>query len=599
MDFWSQLPRRLLSSRLGHACIRGSSRWDSNGCCVGGVEKGLWHFAGSPRGVLFRRSAFIWSSSRTRRIDRSFASSRSTRWSLGPSDRWRSGCRPRLDSSSSSFRCFAGNCRISQALQPGDRSSRSDSAFYGASLRPFSNARCSTCSSHGMGNKSFSRGTSKLLLCGRRGRGGARGDCSVPWPGSKRPKGKGHSSWWSATSWYWWRRKARCKLEDEEAYGCNFGLFSGCIGDSTSSNLESAGRAYTSASRGGAEVSAGHPDISFGSAFGRNFYSWIVGCLTEVSSDAFRDASSPGCCVDGSSSEVGGCGNLFSFSQTGGGQAAGGGSGAWKLRSGSCCVGSESGSYSTGWTDSSECRPVVRHQLILNELLFPRCNGKDEVATGAVNAERHIFVSVCQNMARRMSPSQICEQQPMELYQRGVSATKYLERFGGFGKVKDLGQIAWQVGIIMDHLQCDNLAAAKDATSLLLVCLEQGALDAGHLEIGLLLALSEDPPAGLFSNRSLAPLSRGKSFAPLAEQKWISLALSYIKELDVITQKRADLAGVPVKSTAAPAAPVPTPKPKPKQKKAAWKKNQKSQEDAEGEEWTLDLKLHMFPSCRF
>lgn len=190
------------------------------------------------------------------------------------------------------------------------------------------------------------------------------------------------------------------------------------------------------------------------------------------------------------------------------------------------------------------------------------------------------FVSVCQNMARRMSPSQICEQQPMELYQRGVSATKYLERFGGFGKVKDLGQ----VGIIMDHLQCDNLAAAKDATSLLLVCLEQGALDAGHLEIGLLLALSEDPPAGLFSNRSLAPLSRGKSFARLAEQKWISLALSYIKELDVITQKRADLAGVPVKSTAATAAPVPTPKPKPKQKKAAWKKNQKSQEDAEGEE---------------
>ena len=194
------------------------------------------------------------------------------------------------------------------------------------------------------------------------------------------------------------------------------------------------------------------------------------------------------------------------------------------------------------------------------------------------------FLAVCQNMARRMTPSQMCDQQPMELHHRGVSATRYLERFGGFGKVKDLGQIAWQIGIIMDHLQCDNVMAAKDATSLLLVCLEQAAMDAGHLEIGLLLSLCEDPPAGLFSNRSLAPLSKGKSFAPLADQKWISLALSYIKELDVITQKRADLAGAPVKLTSAAPAPTPTPKPKPKTKKGAWKKSQRSQEDAEGEE---------------
>lgn len=194
------------------------------------------------------------------------------------------------------------------------------------------------------------------------------------------------------------------------------------------------------------------------------------------------------------------------------------------------------------------------------------------------------FVAVCQNMARRMSPSQPCEQQPMELYHRGVSATRYLERFGGFGKVKDLGQLVWQVGIIMDHLQCDNLPAAKDATSLLMVCLEQSAMDAGHLEIGLLLSLAEDPPAGLFSNRSLAPLSKGKSFAPLAEQKWVNLALSYIKELDQITQKRADLSGASSRTTSATPPAVPVPKPKPKAKKNAWKKNQRSQEEAEVEE---------------
>lgn len=189
------------------------------------------------------------------------------------------------------------------------------------------------------------------------------------------------------------------------------------------------------------------------------------------------------------------------------------------------------------------------------------------------------FNSVYQNMARRMYPSQSCDQTPLELLHRGVSATRYLERFGGFGRSRDLGQIAWQLAMLMDHLQADNLLAAKDSAALLMVCLEQGAMDAGHLDIGLLLSLGENPLSGVFTNRSLSPLSRGRSFAPLAEQKWVSLALSYIKELDQITQKRADLAAAP-KSIPQPVAPAPTPKGKPKgAPKNAWKKNRKNQEE--------------------
>ena len=47
--------------------------------------------------------------------------------------------------------------------------------------------------------------------------------------------------------------------------------------------------------------------------------------------------------------------------------------------------------------------------------------------------------------------------------------------------------------------------------------------------IDLLLALQEDPPAALFTNRSPAVYSRGKAFAPLAEQKWVANALTYLK----------------------------------------------------------------------
>jgi len=105
-----------------------------------------------------------------------------------------------------------------------------------------------------------------------------------------------------------------------------------------------------------------------------------------------------------------------------------------------------------------------------------------------------------------------------------------------------MGFVMWQVAMIMDYLQSENWMAARDGAALLCVCLEQTAMDSS-MDVGLLLALVEDPPSGLFSNRSLAPLSRGRSFAPLANQQWIAAtALSFInKELDLITQRRADV----------------------------------------------------------
>lgn len=72
------------------------------------------------------------------------------------------------------------------------------------------------------------------------------------------------------------------------------------------------------------------------------------------------------------------------------------------------------------------------------------------------------FQNVLQNMSRRMFPSQQAEVEMSVLQQRGVTPTQYLERFGGFGRT---------------FLQEDNLPAAKDALSLLLVCLEQAAMD--------------------------------------------------------------------------------------------------------------------------
>ena len=153
------------------------------------------------------------------------------------------------------------------------------------------------------------------------------------------------------------------------------------------------------------------------------------------------------------------------------------------------------------------------------------------------------FLSVLQSMARRMQPTRIAEQSPAELSARGITPTAYLEKYGGYGRTRDLGALQWQVGLILEHLQHDNLAAAKDATALLCVCIEQGALDGGRLDIGLLLSLTEEPPAGVFSNRSMSGIHRGRPFAPLASQKWVTTTLAFIKEMDLIAARRLEATG--------------------------------------------------------
>ena len=190
------------------------------------------------------------------------------------------------------------------------------------------------------------------------------------------------------------------------------------------------------------------------------------------------------------------------------------------------------------------------------------------------------FNAVYASMARRMQPSQPADMSPMDLGRRGVVASHYVERFGGYGRSRDLGHIMWQVALILDHLQNDNIGAAKDSTALLAVCLEQAALDSGRMDIGLLLALQEDPPAGVFTNRNLAGYARGKAFAPLADQKWVTNALSYIKELDLIVSKRTDATAQRTQKEDPSSSTSPKRAPK-KHPKGSWKKKGDQQEEGE------------------
>eukprot|EP00435_Cladocopium_sp_Y103_P053192 s698_g17.t1 len=153
------------------------------------------------------------------------------------------------------------------------------------------------------------------------------------------------------------------------------------------------------------------------------------------------------------------------------------------------------------------------------------------------------FSSVLTAMARRMQPTAPVEGTPGELMARGICGTKYLERFGGFGKHRELGCLQFQVMSILDFLQTENWGAARDAAALLAVTLDQAALDNAKFDLALLLCLQEEPPVTIFSHRQQNPLSKTRAFSPLADQKWVTVALAYIKELDVISAKRVEVTG--------------------------------------------------------
>ncbi|CAE7915936.1 unnamed protein product [Symbiodinium sp. KB8] len=149
------------------------------------------------------------------------------------------------------------------------------------------------------------------------------------------------------------------------------------------------------------------------------------------------------------------------------------------------------------------------------------------------------FQQVCANMTRRMMPSQQPGAGPAEMLAQGISLSRYWERFGGWSASRDLGLLAYQVGLIFDALLNERVDLAKDHLALLAVCLEQAAMDGGRMEVAFQMTFLEDPPSSMFMARA-GPSARGRAFAPLASQRWVSVILTHLRELDTIQARRSE-----------------------------------------------------------
>lgn len=130
---------------------------------------------------------------------------------------------------------------------------------------------------------------------------------------------------------------------------------------------------------------------------------------------------------------------------------------------------------------------------------------------------------------------------------------RYLERYGCFAQQQSLGYMTWAVAGVLNALWAEEWEAAADQTALLLVALEQVALDGGRWDVGWTMTLGEEPPWGTLA-RPASSLGL-RTFPRSADQAWCAAALAWIKELDTITARRRELAPRAGSRAAARAAP--------------------------------------------
>jgi hypothetical protein len=187
-----------------------------------------------------------------------------------------------------------------------------------------------------------------------------------------------------------------------------------------------------------------------------------------------------------------------------------------------------SSSSSTGL--SLNTRGVARREKMQNDLAMRTSN---------------YFLQVQQQLYKRMNPARAVPKTAEDLGQADISMTAYMERYGGYRNCKETGLIMWILSHAMDSAAQEDFHATKEYLALLTASLEQSALDGGW-GIAYVLSLMEEPPQQIFADR-LQPLSAvGRPFAPFVPPAWSSVALSYMKELEILTTRKTEAKKAPV-----------------------------------------------------
>ena len=152
----------------------------------------------------------------------------------------------------------------------------------------------------------------------------------------------------------------------------------------------------------------------------------------------------------------------------------------------------------------------------------------------------NFFLQVCQNAFKKLHPASPLPATLAEMKDDGrMSFVTYMERFGGYGKSRDLALVMHQLSFVADCLLREDVPGARERLALLLASTEQAAQDQ-NWQLAFLLCLLEEPSPQVYASRPSGSASRLRAFTPLVSPNWGSTVLSFVREVDALAQRRKD-----------------------------------------------------------
>ena len=147
---------------------------------------------------------------------------------------------------------------------------------------------------------------------------------------------------------------------------------------------------------------------------------------------------------------------------------------------------------------------------------------------------------------------------------KDFNARAWVEHRSRIGAYKSSAYLAWSAAGVLDDLVNGRVAHARARSCLMLVMIDQVAIDRGNWALGAELMLEQGPPLSALASHTLPSISDGESpVSKILDARWAEVMLSHLKDAEDYVQKRKALGK---KSTEETEKDTGRPKPKPKSK---------------------------------
>ena len=119
------------------------------------------------------------------------------------------------------------------------------------------------------------------------------------------------------------------------------------------------------------------------------------------------------------------------------------------------------------------------------------------------------------------------------------SARAWVEHRSRIGAYKSSAYLAWSASGILDDLVNGRVAHARAKTCLMLVMIDQVAIDRGNWALGAELMLEQGPPLSALASHTLPSIADGESpFSRILDSRWAEVMLAHLKDAEDYVQKR-------------------------------------------------------------